>query len=186
MLDAAAAVLAERGYAGFGLAEVARRAGLQTGSLYYHFASKDELVHETLRIGTTNAREAVEQAVAALGPDPDPLAALTTALSAHLTAVLAHGTFTRATIRSYGQLPPALADRQRALQREYGATWRALFDRAAETGAIRADVDLAAVRLLLLGAMNWSIEWFDPDGPVTADELAAQLATVTLHGIAAG
>lgn len=185
ILDAAAELLAARGYAALGLAAVAERAGLQAGSLYYHFDSKDELVLEVLRIGTDNARVAVEQAVAALGRDPDPLAALTAAIGAHLTAVLAHGTFTRASIRSYGQLPGPLAERHRAAQRGYGAMWRDLIGAAARAGAIRGDLDLRTTRLLVLGAMNWSIEWFDPAGPISAEQLAGQLTTIVLDGLRA-
>lgn len=183
ILDAAAGVLAERGYAAFSLAAVAERAGLQAGSLYYHFDSKDELVYEAVRIGTDNARRAVERAVAELEPGHGPLDALTAAITAHLTSVLAHGTFTRASIRSYGQLPPALAERQRESQREYGATWRELIGAASRAGAIRADVDLRTTRLLLLGAMNWSIEWFDAEGPIDPEQLAQQLTTIVLDGL---
>ncbi|MSW20533.1 MAG: TetR family transcriptional regulator [Actinobacteria bacterium] len=45
ILDAAAAVFSEQGY-GARLSDIARHAGIQTGSLYYHFSSREELVDE--------------------------------------------------------------------------------------------------------------------------------------------
>lgn len=185
VLDAAADVLAASGYAAFGLVAVAERAGLQAGSLYYHFESKDELVLEVLRIGTDNARRAVDEAIGELGPHAEPVDVLRAAIRAHLTAVLAHGSFTRASIRSYGQLPPPLAERHREAQRAYGATWRRLIEDAARAGAVRSDLDLRTTRLLLLGAMNWSIEWYDPIGPVSPEALAAQLTTIVMDGLRA-
>src|SRR4030095_12287941 len=45
------------------------------------------------------------------------------------------------------------------LQRAYGAFWRTLFAQAVEAGAIRADLDLAVVRMPGLRALKWSGEW---------------------------
>ncbi len=43
ILDAAAAVFNERGFAGASLSEILARAGVTKGALYFHFTSKDEL-----------------------------------------------------------------------------------------------------------------------------------------------
>jgi AcrR family transcriptional regulator len=183
ILDAAAAVLAEEGYAAASLSVIATRAGLQAPSLYYHFGSKDELVGEVLSIGVQRSRAAVEAAVAALGEGCDAVEALREAVRAHLVTVLEQGPYTSANIRTFGQLPDELRRRHLAEQRRYGAVWRALFERAAATGRVRAGLDLRVVRLLVLGAMNWSIEWFDPDGDVDPDGIAHHLTTVVFDGL---
>lgn len=183
VLDAAADVLAARGYAAMNLQAVAERAELKAGSLYYHFSSKDELVMEVLRRGTTAAHEAVTEALQQLGPAPDPIEALRAALSAHLLAVLAQGSYTTANIRSYGQLPDDLAEHHRKLQRSYGDTWRRLIADAVDSGRLRRDLDQRAIRLLLLGAMNWSIEWFDAEDSLTAQQLADHLAELAFDGL---
>ena len=182
ILDAAAECLAEHGYAGTSLPLIAERIDMQGASLYYHFASKDELVFEVLRLGTVTAKEAVADAVIRLGDDADPVEALRAAIVAHLTAVLAQGPYTTANIRSYGQLPDELAERHRAEQRSYATTWRTLIADAIASGALRTDLDPRAVRLLLLGAMNWTIEWFDPDG-LDPRQLGELLADMVLDGL---
>src|SRR5213592_3475696 len=73
ILDGAAEVLAERGYADARLADIAARAGMQAGSLYYHFSSRDELVGEILRLGIENSWNLVAQAVGRLPPSASPL-----------------------------------------------------------------------------------------------------------------
>ena len=44
LIKAAAEVFAERGYAGAGVAEIARRAGVTTGAIYSRYSGKSELL----------------------------------------------------------------------------------------------------------------------------------------------
>jgi AcrR family transcriptional regulator len=183
ILDAAAASLAANGYAGTSVKSIAAAIGMQDASLYYHFDSKDDLVMEVLRIGTALAHDAVELAVSDLGDDADPLDALRTAIVAHAVAVLGGGDYPRANVRSYGQLPPALADQHHRQQREYGHVWRRLLDRAFGSGRLRSDLDPTVVRLLVLGALNWALEWFDAEGAVSPERLGETLTDMTLSGM---
>jgi TetR/AcrR family transcriptional repressor of uid operon len=48
LVDAAAAVFAERGFDGAGVQEIARRAGLTTGAIYGRFSGKAELLREAI------------------------------------------------------------------------------------------------------------------------------------------
>ena len=69
-VDAAAVEFARSGYSGTTLADVAGRAGLQTGSLYYHFDSKESMVEELIEhywsTLLANYREVVEAYLAGL------------------------------------------------------------------------------------------------------------------------
>jgi AcrR family transcriptional regulator len=62
ILAAALDLLAEGGYASAGVQAVAQRADVATGSLYRHFASKDDLFTEVFRRAATRELAAVEQA----------------------------------------------------------------------------------------------------------------------------
>src|SRR3954452_22369584 len=64
IVDAALELLAEGGYASAGVQAVAARAGVATGSLYRHFASKDDLFTEVLRRAAARELAAVEAATA--------------------------------------------------------------------------------------------------------------------------
>ena len=54
--------------------------------------------------------------------------------------------------------------RQRAaiahLQREYEAAWVPVLEALTASGQLKADVELA--RLLIFGALNWSVQWYNP------------------------
>ncbi|WP_459980009.1 TetR/AcrR family transcriptional regulator, partial [Mycobacterium avium] len=59
ILDAAARVLSERGYAGLRLTDVAAAAELQAPAIYYYFSSRDELIEEVMWSGLADMREHV-------------------------------------------------------------------------------------------------------------------------------
>lgn len=185
ILDAAACTLAKRGYAGTSIKAIADAIDMQDASLYYHFESKDALVLEVLRLGTTLAEEAVNDAVAALGEDPDPLHALRAAIVAHAGAVLGMGDYPRANVRNFGQLPPEIADAHMPYQKRYGNVWRGLLQRAMASGRIRQDLNESALRLLILGALNWAPEWYVPEGELQAADVGEQMADMVLEGLTA-
>jgi hypothetical protein len=56
-----------------------------------------------------------------------------------------------------------------ALQSEYEALWTPVLAALHASGALRAPVGLA--RLLMLGALNWSVQWFDASKSATVDDL---------------
>lgn len=182
ILDAAAVAFQRRGYASVTLKDIAALAAMQAGSLYYHFDTKEELVEAVLDAGVEGAIAATRQAVHALGRDADPLARLRVAIAAHLRFVLAEGPYASANIRMLSQVPEAIRERHLKRQRAYGAFWRALFRDAAGAGAIRDDLDLSVARMLALGALNWSVEWYRKGGR-TPSEVAAHAATMILDGL---
>ena len=183
ILDAAAKVFRDKGYAGARLADIATAAGLQgAGSLYYHFPSRDALVEEVLRAGVAHTVEFVKRAVDALPAEATPGERLQTAMRAHLLCVLSIGDYTSANIRIFGQVPAGIRRKHLVAQRRYGVYFRQLLEAAQAAGEIRADVDLSVVRMLAFGAMNWSVEWFDPERS-SAEQVAAEFVGMVFRGI---
>jgi AcrR family transcriptional regulator len=183
ILDAAAAAFRERGFAATRLSDIAERADLQAPSLYYHFDSKEELVEEVLALGVKRTFESVKEQVSAV-PADDPLGRLRAAIEAHLAMALETGNFSAANLRLYGQMPPDIRKRLQRTQRTVGAYWNDLLVAAQDAGAIRSDLDLSAVRMLILGALNWATEWYDPR-KLSVAEVAHQASVLMLEGIAA-
>jgi TetR/AcrR family transcriptional regulator, cholesterol catabolism regulator len=67
----------------------------------------------------------------------------------------------------------SLNARQRAviarLQREYEAVWVPVLAALAGEDKLKADVGIA--RLLIFGALNWSVQWFDPKKRASLDDV---------------
>ena len=76
IVAAAIAVLTEHGYAGCSVAAVAARAGVATGTVYKHFASKAELVAEVFQQVVSGEVAAVASAAALPGTLTDRVVAV--------------------------------------------------------------------------------------------------------------
>ncbi|KLL12459.1 TetR family transcriptional regulator [Protofrankia coriariae] len=185
ILDAAAKIFRQNGYTGTRLTDIAAAAQMQAGSLYYHFASREDLVQEVLRVGQQRTNDFVIGKVSAAPPTTSSLDRLRIAVHAHLEAVLEIGDYTAATLRILGQVPEEIRAQALTLQREYGQWWRELFENAQREGELRQDLDISACRMLVLGAMNASPDWFHPDQPkgLTLSGLEEQFAALFLDGL---
>ena len=185
LLDAAAKVFRDKGYAGARLSDIAEVAEMHTPGVYYYFPSKEDLVEEVLRVGVARAEAYVEERVAAVPEGGSALDRLRAAIEGHVLMVLEIGDYTSANIRIFGQLPEDIRRRHLAQQRAYGNLWRSLLDGARRSGELRPDLDLSVLRMLILGALNWAVEWYRP-GALSAGEVARQATTMICEGITAG
>jgi AcrR family transcriptional regulator len=179
-VQSAAEVLAERGYAGSTLNDIADRANTKAGSLYYYFDSREELIREIMTRGITETIDHVTAAVDALEPSATSQQKLAAAVTAHVVYLLTENNIARASIRTLGQAPPEVQGPAIDLHRQYGRYLGKLIDAATRDGYLDGTIDSRVLRLLIVGAANWSTAWYDPKGEATVDaiaELAARLAT---------
>jgi TetR/AcrR family transcriptional regulator, cholesterol catabolism regulator len=162
ILDAAAHVLSRKGYAGTRLSDVAGQAEIQPPAIYYYFPSRDDLIEEVMWSGIANMRVHLARVIAALPPDAGPFDRIDAAVEAHLRYSLELSDYTTASIRNAGQVPEGIAVRYNAEAAQYGDLWRKLLQDADNAGLLRADLDPMAARMLVLGALNWAAEWWNP------------------------
>jgi TetR/AcrR family transcriptional regulator, cholesterol catabolism regulator len=186
ILDEAAEILARQGYAGTTLADIAKAAGTQAGSLFYHFGSREELAEEVLTAGARAALGHVSNAVSALPDGVSARVALETAIVAHVAFILERSPAALASIRSIGQIPPAIAEPLQVVFAEYGHYFADLIKAAVEEGSLDSSADASVVRMLLLGAANWTAEWYHPHGPASATEIGQQLCRMLFDGFGVG
>ncbi len=183
ILDAAAKVLARRGYAGTMLSEVAEEAGTQPGSLYYHFDSREELIEEVLHEGVSLSFARARAVVEALPADSSALQRLEAALRAHLKFQLVESDYARAVVRSIGQYPEDMWNRVNEKFRAYGKFFDGLIAAAMKNGQLDPEVDRSALRMLIIGAANWAPEWYRPDASSTVEEISGLLVRLLLRGV---
>ena len=182
ILDAAARVLSEHGYAGLRLTDVAAVAELQAPAIYYYFPSRDDLIEEVMWAGIADMREHVTAILEGV-PDGTPaLDRLLVAAEAHLRHELEISDYTTASIRNAGQVPQAIRKRQILEEERYGEIWRRLVNDVAREGILRPELDLYIAQMLILGALNWAVEWWNPRrGSVEAVVSNAQ--SIIRHGL---
>ena len=159
ILEAAAKLFRRQGYSATTLRQIAAMAEIKAGSIYYYFDSKEAILNEVLHRGLLRVFEAVKTALKEAGK-VSHRRRIGLAIEAHLVALLEASDFTSANIRIYGQLPEHLKKLHRPLRRSYAKYWDQLFLDARRAGEIRADIEIIPLRIFVLGALNWTIEWF--------------------------
>ena len=184
ILEAAAGLFRERGYASVSLRDIAEAVNMKTGSLYYHFSSKESLVEEILSLGTQGAFDASKAAVVALGLAADPIDKLAAVISAHTRFLHDEEDFASANLKILHQVPPAIRERHVRQDRAYGHFVAEIINEIADTHGLAPGVDPSILRMLCFGAMNWSISWYDPKGASPA-QIADQLMTMVRRGVLA-
>jgi TetR/AcrR family transcriptional regulator, cholesterol catabolism regulator len=182
ILDAAAHVLSRKGYAGTRLSDVADQAELQAPAIYYYFGSRDDLIEEVMWSGIAHMREHMTKVLAALPPDNDPLDRIDAAVEAHLRYCLEISDYTTASIRNAGQVPESIAVRYEAEASQYGDIWRQLLQDAADAGLLRPDLEPFAARMMVLGALNWAAEWWNPRRG-SLDTVVRTAQSLVRHGL---
>lgn len=160
ILGAAATVLSARGYAATRLSDIAAEAGVRTPGVYYYFSSRDDLIAEVMRVGQLRVFEHVESALSAAPDTCDSRDRICVAVEAHLRVELELSEFATAVTRNTSQLPEQVRRAHQAESDKYHALWRALLESARNEGLLKPDLDLGIARMLVIGALNWTPEWW--------------------------
>jgi AcrR family transcriptional regulator len=153
ILDEAARLFAERGFPGTTIRDIVRGIDMLPGSLYYHFAAKEDLLAAVYAEGVKRISAHVQAAIAKRS---DPWQRLTAACVAHLEALLDQSAYAQVVIRVRPGDAPDVALQLTALRDRYENVFVELIDAL----PLRPGVDRRTLRLLLLGALNWSQTWY--------------------------
>ena len=147
ILDAAAAVFAERGYFNTSMQDIADRLGMQAGSLYHYYCSNEAALEEICRLSAVEFCENLRAILAKGGPAS---AMVHEGMLAHLTS--SRRTYVEVFAFSRRNLPDAIVDDLNNLARAYRQIWKRIFQHGAERGEWREalDPDIAADAVLAL------------------------------------
>jgi TetR/AcrR family transcriptional regulator, cholesterol catabolism regulator len=182
LLDAAAQVLARKGFAGTRLSDIAEQAAVQAPAIYYYYPSREDLIEEVMFVGASAMRAHLTGALAALPANATPVDRISAAVEAHLRHELEISDYAKAIIRNGNQLPEQVGRRALAEIADYNDIWRGLVAELESTGQLRADVEPAVGRMIVLGALNWAAEWWNPErGPI--DEVIRTAQSMVLHSL---
>jgi AcrR family transcriptional regulator len=164
VLDAAARCFCQRGYDAASMRDIAKDAGMKAGSLYYHFPSKSELLVAVHEEGIRKISTEVNKAIDFSGTAREHLQA---AMIAHLESLLGGGDYGQVVIRELPELNAEQRKRLIALRDEYENIFKQLVDAL----PFKSTSQRHHLRLLLLGALNWTRTWYHP-GEETPEHIA--------------
>jgi Transcriptional regulator len=176
---AATRLFGERGYTGTTMRDIAKAVGILPGSLYAHIQSKEAVLVEIIEGGVDRFNSAVD-GIDAL--DLAPEAALRRAIREHLQIVADNPGRTLIVFHQWRFLDDANRARLLDKRRHYEEFFLRIVRAGVEQGDFDAGLDPKVTVLSILGALNWTPEWFSTSGPATAAEVADKIAVALLNG----
>ena len=174
ILEAAAKFFADHGYAAASMRKIATAAGVQAGSMYYYFPSKEDLLVAVHEEGIKRISVAVRQSLEGKSTPWDRLEA---AMICHLETLLGGGDFARVVI-----MVPPNEDRfsyQRLI--EHRDAYERIFVDLVKALNLKPDIAEGHFRLMIIGAMNWSPTWYR-EGGGTPEEIAVSFVRALKNG----
>ena len=183
LLEIATRVFAEKGIASATVRDIAQEAGILSGSLYHHFASKEEMVKEIVGDGPADGPNLFE-AIAASSSGPIEAIHDCILSAVRWVARNPHKARIFRNDAQYIKETAALASSE-ARRQANRMNWVTVVERGMADGVFRADLDAdLAVRAMWDGILG-SIRWFPPLGTSDPAYIGEQLAAFYLGGIQA-
>jgi AcrR family transcriptional regulator len=180
ILRAAARLFRERGFGDTGMRDIAAAAELSPANLYHYFDGKNDLLFYCQDRAVDRMLAAVVSARRATASAPERLQLV---LTAHLQTLLDEIEGATAHLQ-IDALSPRLRTAIVRKRDRYEQALRRIISEGIESGEL-VDLDPAVVARAMLGAMNWTVTWFRPDGPKTASAVGDVMARFLVRGIAA-
>jgi AcrR family transcriptional regulator len=179
ILERAADLFARQGVAATTVREIADAVGILSGSLYHHFASKDDIVDAIVGSFMDDLVGRYDAVLASTGDAAERLRGL---VIASLTTVASHPHATEiyqkdARYLAGGKAP--VAENARLIKR----AWIGVLEEGVAAGQFRSDVPVSVIYPLLRDGLWLTARWFKPTRTYGYDELAGDYLRVFLEGI---
>ena len=180
LINTAARLFRRKGFDATSTRDIAAAVGMHSGSPFYHFKSKGALLYAVMEEGMRSAIQRQAAALQAAKPAAGAVAQLRLLVRNHFDVLLGPGSDFIPVMLYESR---AITARQRALlaqlQGDYEAVWEPVLEALSKAGQLKGPVKLA--RLLMFGALNWSVQWFDAKKPATLDDLTDAAMALFIH-----
>ena len=182
ILDAAARAIAERGFHGMSMRDLAAQTGQVVAGLYNYFPSKEGVLFE---IQTSAFESLIATAEDALRGVESPRDRLFAFIYQHVRYVAEHPDVMRVLVQEAGALPPQKRAKVRALKAGYFDLCRGIVADLYRKGAPGGRGELERITYGTFGMINWVYGWYQQGQHGTPGEVARSLHRLVLGGLAA-
>jgi AcrR family transcriptional regulator len=171
------------GYERTTVRELAKAVGLQSGSLFHHFRSKEEILVAVMNNGIQEVIDGGEQALARYDAPADRLAAL---FRVHMWSMLhgAGGDAMNALVYEWRSLSAPSQASVKSLSDRYEQMWQEAVAAAVEAGLLKGDARV--IKRCVLGAMNLTVQWYRPGGRLEPAAFIDAMLQASLPALPAG
>ncbi len=177
IMDAAAEVFAKKGFHAATTRDIADRLGMQPGSLYYYFESKEAALEEICRIGGSEFADHLEKTLASSVTTREMIR---DAIANHLQGGRRHYVTCFAHNRRF--LPAEVVPEMNRLARRYTKLWEDLLRRGVQRGEVAADLDCRLAATAAVALCNGAVPYLEPKTPEEIAQFVAGLAQLFMSG----
>jgi AcrR family transcriptional regulator len=183
ILTIAAKHFAEHGFEATTIRQISDEAGILSGSLYYHFTNKEEMMHDIMRPFVTDLISK-HQALSRLPDRSDVVVGKM--LRFALEQIVHHHAEHRIIQldRNYFRRTPQF-NYVAALGAEVSHAWYGAIQQGVREGIFRSDLNIRLTTTMILKMIAVTAEWYDPDGHDSMEEMIATQEALILHGMSA-
>ena len=182
ILAIARKLFAEKGFQATSIREIANAAGILSGSLYYHFDTKEDMLHEIIRDYASYLRAGYEECAA---PAANPREAIIKMLHFGITeSIQRREVYSIITIER--NFMPRQSDHFRYLEETWQDLYRIWYDvlqGGVRTGYFRKDINLHLALRIMMDAINSTIRWYQPSGRYPIEEVIETQTSLLLNGL---
>jgi AcrR family transcriptional regulator len=177
LIAKSAKLFREKGYDKTTVRDIAAAAGMQAGSWFYHFKTKQDILVAVMEQGMARSLQDIE-AISVLSLPPRE--AFRELVLAHLKTLLApNNDFIPVLLYEGRSLDKPERAKIVALTNRYEAIWDEVIDALHRSGDWTMPTKLD--KLLLFGTLNWTTQWFRAGAGITIEELADQTVQFLLR-----
>ena len=173
-------LFAELGFAATSIRQIAARVNLESGSLYYHFPDKLEILYAILDEGNRELLDMVDRVF-----DDDDASApsrLRHLILGHVRILANDPARFMVVVRELGELKGPRRERIMTQRKRYEKVVQDLLASGIEDGTLR-DCNVKVVSFGLISLLNGVAFWFRPNGPASIDEIGEEYARALLDGL---
>jgi len=176
LLKAAARLFRDQGFERTTVRELAKEVGIQSGSLFHHYASKQEILRNVVEQTILLNTELMRLSLSLNESSEDKLQAL---ILCELQSILIDtGNEMSVLVYEWRGLNEQNQVQILALRDNYEQLWLDVLTQAHQDGLITVQPNI--LRRLLTGAISWSVNWYHTDGDLSVEELAKMTLSLAL------
>jgi AcrR family transcriptional regulator len=178
VLKTAAQLFMEKSYRRTSMNDVAKRLNITKPALYHYFHNKEDILLGCYRWGTRLIEANLNQIAAQNRTGLEKVEAF---IYAYATAMTVN--FGRCVMRiDEGDLSAQARAEVRAYKRKIDRRLRSFIQEGIKDGSI-VSCDCKIAAFSIAGALNWICMWYEPEGSLTAEEIASQFARTLTRGL---
>lgn len=177
ILRAAAAVLAEKGYHGTTMEEVAAKLFMTKGSMYYYFKNKDDILYHCHQMIMEISLEKIDQVASG---KLNPVDKLRNAIREHILLATSEKSMFMMMDKPYQNFTDIQLKEVLEVRKKYAQYFDRIINEGINQQVFNKDTDTIMVRMIILGALNWIQLWYTQGGSKSGAEIADAFAEYLL------